>query len=229
MKKVTILVLASLFISLTIGCGGSDDDKPKKDWGQRLAEGLIETAIEQSAKQDGKDIDVDIDFDEIAESGSLTITGENGEKISLSGKDGVFKMTDNEGNDISITGKDGELVMKDKDGKETTILAEYKEIPSDFPKDVYMYDGEFKTAGIMNTGEGEVTTIVIKVDDDIDDIALKIKKKMKSEGWEKEMNMETGKGFVQSYKKDGRSATISASQKKEYVELSYMVIKQNEK
>lgn len=222
MKKVTIFIFASLFAILTVGCGGNDEEKPKKELGQRLFEGLIETAIEQSAKQDGKDVDVDIDLNELAESGSMTITDENGKKVTISGKDGEFKMTDSEGEDISISAKDDGIVVKDKDGKEHKVFGTLKEVPDNFPKDVYLVSGDFKSGNLMNQGDGEAINVTIKTKGDFDDVVSKIKKEMKSEDWKKEMDMSMNGESMLSFKKEKRDVLITTKTVNDVLQVSYL-------
>ncbi len=177
-------MLASLFVILTAGCGGSDEEETKKDLSQKFAESLIEGIVEHAASEDGKDIDIDIDLNEDG-TGGITIKGEDGEEVVFSGS------TD--------------------------------EIPETFPKDVYLVKGEIESVGSMKSGEGEIITVIIKAEDSFKDAMANIKSEMKDNGWASTMNMNMGGESMQIYTKEDNSVTITANNKKEVVEVAYMV------
>ncbi len=202
MIKNSIIILASLFLFLTTGCGSDEESSEKM--GKKFAESLMETVIEHAAKEDGKDIDVNIDLDNISEDGVMTIKGEDGKEVK-------------------IAGEDGKLTISGEDGEEVVFSGNEKEIPKSIPDDVYIIDGDVDVAGTMKSGEGEIITFTIKSKDSFNDVVSKISKEMKSNGWKSNMNMNMGGESMQMFTKDDNSATITSKKKDDYAEVAYMV------
>jgi len=184
MKKYSIIILASLFVVLTVGCGENNKEEKSKDLSQKFAESLIEGIVEHAASEDGKNVDIDIDLNKDG-TGGIIIKGENGEEVVFSGNK--------------------------------------NEIPETFPKDVYLVKGEIESVGSMKSNEGEIITVVIKAKDNFKDAVEKIKSEMKDNGWASTMNMNMDGDSMQIYTKEDKSVTITANNKKEVVEVVYIV------
>jgi len=206
MIKNSIIILASLFLFFATGCG-SDEEISEKT-GKKFAESLMETVIEHAAKEDGKDIDVDIDLDNISKDGVMTIKGEDGKEVK-------------------ITGEDGKLTMSGENGEKVVFSGNEKEIPKSIPDDVYIINGDVDVAGTMKSGEGELITFTIKSKDGFNDVVSKILKEMKSNGWKSNMNMNMGGESIQMFTKGDNSATITSKKKDDYAEVAYMVTIKN--
>jgi len=203
MVRNGIIILTGFFLFFIVGCG-DNDEKTSEEKGKKFAENLLEGIIEHAAKEDGKDIDVNIDFDNTSEDGVMTIKGEDGEEVKIAGEDGK----------LTITGENGEeVVFSDNE----------KEIPKSIPDDVYIADGEVESSGTVKSGEGEIITFSIKSKDNFSDVISKISKKMKSNGWKSNMNMNMGGESIQMFTKGDNSATITSKKKDNYAEVAYMV------
>ena len=207
MIKNSIIILAGLFVFLTIGC--SSDEESSEKMGKKFAESLMEKVIEHAAKENGKDVDVNIDLDNLDKDGGvMSIKDENGKEVNVSAKDG----------DLKITGEDGEEVV---------FSNNEKEIPKSIPSDVYIVEGSVESAGTVKSKDGELLTFSIKSKNKFDDVIAKISKEMKSSGWKSSMNMNMGGESMQMFTKGDNSATISSKKKDEYVEVAYMVTVKN--
>ncbi len=131
------------------------------------------------------------------------------------------------GGDIDINvDKDGESVemtIGGEEGVEISINEEGKEIPDNLPKGVYLIKGDIESVVSMDSGEGEIITIVIFSEDSFKDVVSEITKEMKANGWKSTMNMNMGGEAMQMYSKDKNSVTITINGKEEKVEVAYIV------
>lgn len=125
--------------------------------------------------------------------------------------------------DIETNGKDGKVTIKGKNGEEVTFGSNEKELPDDFPSDVYVVDGKMEAVGLMTNKDGKIVTFGVNSTDAFTDIKEGVLKEMKSKGWENTMTMSEGGESVQMYKKDDMSATITISKKGDKVQVAYMV------
>ncbi len=206
MKNLSIIILALA----TILFSSCFSEEKQEETGKKIAEGIFEKILEKAAAEDGKNIDVDIDLDKAMDGGGMTITDENGKEIK-------------------ITGDDGELKISGEDGEEVTFSGNTKEIPDNFPKDVYLVKGEIESVGNMNSKKGSMITVVIKPENSKEDVISKIKNEMKSNGWKSEMDMNMGGEAMFIYKKDKNSATITINGKDKDLKAAYMVTTSDEK
>lgn len=159
----------------------------------------------------------------------ITSCGSNDEKLSEKTSEKIAeKMIENAtGNkvdlDVDKNGDKGSITIKGDNGEEMTISSNGKEIPENFPSDIYMIDGEIVSVGSVNTGEGNIITVVKNVDNDIEKVVQKILKEMKANGWKSEMNMTTSEGSMQMYSKNDNSVTVTIGKDNEQTQVSYMV------
>jgi len=129
------------------------------------------------------------------------------------------------GNKVNIEteGEDGKITITGENGEEVTFGSNEKELPKDFPSDVYVVDGEIEAVGLMTTSDGKIVTFGINSTDDFTDIKESVLKEMKSKGWENTMTMGAGEESVQMYTKEDMCATVTLSKKEEQVKVAYMV------
>ena len=125
--------------------------------------------------------------------------------------------------DIETEGEDGKMTIKGENGEEVTFGSNEKELPDDFPSDVYVVDGEIEAVGLMTSNDGKIVTFGVNSTDDFTDIKEGVLKEMKSKGWENTMTMGAGEESVQMYTKDDMSATVTISKKEDQVKVAYMV------
>jgi len=130
------------------------------------------------------------------------------------------------GEDVDIEvdedGESGSITMKTEDG-EITISGNEKELPDDFPSDVYVIKGVIQGVGNMSSKDGNVVSFGVLTDEDFSDIKETIQRKMESNGWKNTAIMGDVKGSVQMYTKDEKSATITVTKQTDGVEVAYMV------
>lgn len=143
--------------------------------------------------------------------------------------EGLFEKATGGGIDIDINedGEEVEMTIGGEDGASITIKDGGKEIPENFPEDVYIVKGEIESAGSVNSGEGNLITVVIYPEDSFKDVVTNIKKEMKTNGWTSAMNMNMGGEAMQMYTKDKNSATITINGKDDKVEVAYLVTVSN--
>ena len=125
--------------------------------------------------------------------------------------------------DVNDDGETVEMTLGGENGIEISINDEGTEIPENLPEDVYLIKGEIESAISMNSGEGEIITIVLHPEGDFKTVVSKITKEMKSKGWTSAMNMNIGGEAMQMYTKDKNSTTITINGKEEKVEVAYIV------
>ncbi len=124
--------------------------------------------------------------------------------------------------DVNKNGDKGSITIKGDKGEEMTISSNGNEIPDNFPSDIYLVEGEIASVGTINSGEGDIITIVINVKDESEEISKRILKEMKANGWKNEMNMTTGEGGMQMYSKDDNSLTVTMGKDNDKTQVSYM-------
>ena len=125
--------------------------------------------------------------------------------------------------DIETEGEDGKMTIKGENGEEVTFGSNEKELPADFPSEVYVVAGEIEAVGLMTSNDGKIVTFGINSTDDFTDVKEGILKEMKSKGWENTMTMGGGEESVQMYSKDEMSVTVTVSKKENKVQVAYMV------
>ena len=125
--------------------------------------------------------------------------------------------------DVDKDGEKGNITIKGEDGKEVTISSEGKEIPDNFPSDIYLIEGEVVSVITSTGGEGGIITLVKSTDASVKDVGSKISEEMQNEGWKSEMNMTTGEGGMQIYTKGDNSVTVTLGKENDKTQVSYMV------
>lgn len=125
--------------------------------------------------------------------------------------------------DVDKDGDKGSLTIKGDNGEEITISSEGKDIPDNFPSDIYLIDGEIVSVGTVNSTDGDIITVVKSTDASLEDTGSKITKEMKAEGWKSEMNMTTADGGMQMYSKDDNSVTVTLGKEDGKTQVNYMV------
>jgi len=117
----------------------------------------------------------------------------------------------------------GKMTIEGEDGKSVTIEASGKEVPENFPDDIFLVKGDIESAGSMASGEMEIITVVIFPQSGFDDVIQKIKKEMKSKGWKSAMNMNMGDQAILNYTKEKNNVAITISKDEDgKVEVGYM-------
>ncbi len=159
---------------------------------------------------------------------SASSCGNTDEKVAEKSSEKIAeKLIENAtGNDVDIdvdkNGETGSITIKGDNGEEVTISTNGNEIPDNFPSDIYLPGGDIASVGTINSGEGDIITIVFNVKENINEIAEKILKEMKANGWKSEMNMTTGEGGLQMYSKDDNSLTVTIGKDNDQTQVSYM-------
>lgn len=125
--------------------------------------------------------------------------------------------------EIDKDGEKGSITIKGKDG-EVTFSSNEKELPDNFPSDVYVVKGEIQGVGIISSDNGEVVTFEVKTDKNFSKVKEAIQKEMKSNGWKNTMTMGAGEESMQMYTKDEKSTTITVTKENDGTVVAYMVI-----
>ncbi len=131
--------------------------------------------------------------------------------------------------DINQDGEQGSITIKGEDGEEVTFSGGTKEMPDNFPDDIYVAEGEIISSGSIKSGEGEVITLVIGTDSKIEDLISKVRDEMKSKGWKEGMNMTTGEGGLVVFSKNDNSLTVTFAIEDNQAQAAYMVTVQEKK
>jgi hypothetical protein len=117
------------------------------------------------------------------------------------------------------TSKDGSVTVDKKDGKATSMTFTGKDgqkveinenggkMPSDYPKDVPVYDGA-KVVMSTTVSEKNAKNIVLETQDPVEKIADFYKKGLESNGWKIEGTVATPQMTMYSGTKENRQAVI---------------------
>lgn len=124
--------------------------------------------------------------------------------------------------DIDQDGENAKMTIEGPDGQEITVDAG-KEIPADFPEDVYLVKGEIESAGKMDSEEGGIYTVAIIPEKSFKEVVAEIKKEMTSKGWTSTMNMNMGDEAMQMYMKGESSVTVTITKEDGKTVAGYMV------
>ena len=137
--------------------------------------------------------------------------------------EGILKSVTGKDVDIETT-KDGEstnLKIKTEDG-ELNIGGNQKELPDDFPSDIYIVDGERSDIGIMGSEEGKMLTFKVTSDKDMEALKEEIKSNM--EAWKNTMDMSTPEGVMLNYEKEeSGTVTMTVSKEDDKSIVAYMI------
>lgn len=112
-----------------------------------------------------------------------------------------------EGKDVDVDLKGGSMTVKSSDGKATIVTGENVEIPSDFPKDVPVYQGAKIQMALKEAGH----TLRLTSSDSVDKITEYYKKEVAGQGWTEDTVVSQGNPQPMSmlgYKKDKRILSI---------------------
>lgn len=127
-----------------------------------------------------------------------------------------------EGVDIDIDEDNSSITIEGADGTEVSINAG-KELPANFPDDVYLVKGEIESTLKTESDQGDSFTVAIIPEKSFKEIVAEIKKEMISKGWTSTMNMNMGTEAMQMYMKGENSVTVTISNEDGKTLAGYMV------
>ena len=153
MKKINVLILASIFILAISACGSDKSDEEKA---ADFAESFIESVT-------GNEVDIDVNED--GESGSITIKGKDGEEVTLTGNQ--TELPDDFPSDVYVVDgeREGVGTMSSSDGQVVTFGVKTNDDFSDVKETIIE---EMKSNGWENTmtmGSGEDSMQMYTKDD----------------------------------------------------------------
>jgi hypothetical protein len=147
---------------------------------------------------------------------STTVTGPNGEKITVTsdGSNAEMTMTGPDGEKTHITsatgGKNGEVTITGtgmNNGKMQFSSSEKGvALPEDFPKDAPIYTGGVI---IQNVSMPDGMMVMIKTNDSEEKIKDFYEKTLKEQGWESKAIMKMPQGTSMVNEKDGRTLSVT--------------------
>ena len=153
----TIIVGLAIVVALPQGCSCR----------RKVADKVVEKAIEAQAKKDGKDVDVKMDT--------------KGGSMSIKSKDG------SESVDMKADGRS--FTVKTKDG--TMVSGDAAKLPDTFPKDVPVFPGA-KLLMVSTETQNESFSIQMTSTDSIENVASYYKKELAAKGWTEAQSMTQG-------------------------------------
>lgn len=131
------------------------------------------------------------------------------------------------GEDVEIkTDKDGDkasVTIKDKDGEEVTFSGGDNEMPSDFPSDLYIPEGEIESSGSIASPDGQLITVNLYSTKTVADLKKEITEKLQSTDWTQSSVMDVEGSAMYNYAKGADNVTITLNQEGEKTSVSYMV------
>lgn len=125
--------------------------------------------------------------------------------------------------EINEDGEASKMTIKGQDGEEITISNNEKEIPAEFPKDLFVPKGEIETSGAISGADGLMITLTMIAEGTFDEVKTKIKEELKSAGWESTSDMGVDDSIMMNFGKDGSSATITVNSEDGVVDVGYIV------
>jgi hypothetical protein len=136
----------------------------------------------------------------------------------------VNKTTDNKIDlEINENGETAEMTIEGENGESVTFNVNSKEVPKNFPKDIYIVDGEIETSGTVKTGKGELLSLIIIPKADFNTVSNEITKQMKAKGWNTDMNLNVEGSNMYRFTKAENSATINVTTDGGKTTVSYSV------
>jgi hypothetical protein len=125
--------------------------------------------------------------------------------------------------DINENGENAEMTIQGENGESVTVNVNSKEIPENFPKDIYIVDGTIETCGTVKTNKGELITLIILPKGDVQKVGDDISKQMKAKGWTSTMNMNTEESNMYMFMKGDNTTTITVGVDGGKTTVSYSV------
>jgi hypothetical protein len=125
--------------------------------------------------------------------------------------------------DIDQTGENAEMTIQGENGESVTVNVNSKEVPKNFPKDIYIVAGDIETSGTVKTGKGELITLIILPKGDVQKVGDDISKQMKAKGWTSTMNMNSEENNMYMFSKGDNTATINVTVDGGKTTVSYSV------
>jgi hypothetical protein len=142
---------------------------------------------------------------------STTVTGPNGEKVTVSkdGKNVVVTGADNKEQKMTVSqdGKGVEISGVGPNGEKVQISqGAGASLPKDFPSDVPVYAG---AKPVMNATVQEGTTVMLETTDPSDKVVEYYDKNLKEQGWEQESKFNMQNTVSISSKKEKRRLAVN--------------------
>lgn len=134
--------------------------------------------------------------------------GETKDKTAETIAEEAIESQTGEDAEVEIDDEGESFSLKTKEGDAEFSAGGKAEIPNDFPKDVYVYDGA--SVQLSMAAEGNFSLKLI-TDDNVDKIISKYEKEMESEGWEIEGRVDVADQKTRIFKKENRQVSLSAS------------------
>jgi len=125
--------------------------------------------------------------------------------------------------DIDQDGENTEMTIEGENGESVTVNVNSKEVPKNFPKDIYIVDGTIETAGTVKTAKGELLSLIILPKADFNSVSAEIPKQMKAKGWNTDLNMNLDGSNMYRFTKGENSATINVTVDAGKTTVSYSV------
>lgn len=125
--------------------------------------------------------------------------------------------------DIDQDGENTEMTIEGENGESVTVNVNSKEVPKNFPKDIYIVDGSIETAGTVKTAKGELLSLIILPKADFNTVSNEIPKQMKAKGWKTDLNMNLDGSNMYRFTKGENSATINVTVDGGKTTVSYSV------
>ncbi len=125
--------------------------------------------------------------------------------------------------DIDQDGENTEMTIEGENGESVTVNVNSKEVPANFPKDIYIVDGTIETAGTVKTAKGELLSLIILPKADFNSVSAEIPKQMKAKGWKTDLNMNLDGSNMYRFTKGENSATINVTVDAGKTTVSYSV------
>ncbi len=112
------------------------------------------------------------------------------------------------GGKVDVNSDDGSMQFKDNKTGDTFGFGENIKIPSDFPSDVYLYDGA-KPASVITSRKDNTANITLTTADDSEKVTQWYEAKYKAEGWTEESSSAINNLEYREYTKDNKKVALS--------------------
>ena len=129
----------------------------------------------------------------------------------------------NMGGNAEVDIEKDSLRIQTKEGEMTMTAGDSVKLPSDFPKDVFLYKGaDLNTA--MELPEG--FNLMFQTKDDTSKVSEAYLTGMEAKGWSKEMSMDMGGRKMMVFKKDERMVNVAITSDEEVTQITLTVAKE---
>ena len=148
-----------------------------------------------------------------------------GEKIEEKAAEEVMEkvIESNMGGNAEIDLKENSLRIQTEEGEMTMTAGDSVKLPTDFPKDVFLYKGaDLNTA--MELPQG--FNLMFQTKDDPSKVSEAYLTEMEEEGWAKEMSMDMGGSKMMVFKKDERMVNVTITSDEEVTQIALSVAKE---